>query len=209
MPADFEFFVGGIEDGIIQILTQRLKAPEGYLKAIDTYGGELDADTLKKFVSELAPRFPLALVAYGDGEDKMMPATAPVFGEPRIWQHSCHFTVLTCDDNARGERKQRRGASDRPGVIKMISDVRDILAGLKFRKEGELLTYDPLKPGGVEYIARLPGLTAYASHFETYWRWTEPDRREPGIPVSDLIFEVEPLNEPASGPGGKTGVVVR
>jgi len=214
MPG-FEFFVGGIEDGIIELLTALLGVqadPPGYLKTVATYGGELDESTLKRFVDQLAPRFPLMLVCYGDGDDRLAPATSPAANQPRIWRHDCTFTVIACSDDARGELAQRRGAINRPGVYKMIEDVRELLAGRRFRRpledEQVLLTYEPLRPAGVEYLARLPQLTAYAQHFDTYFKWTEPDRRSTSRAVDDLIFEVSPLND-EGGPAELPGVALQ
>jgi hypothetical protein len=202
MP-EFDFFVSGIEDGIIAVISG-LKTPTGYLKTIDSYGGELDEKTLKSFVDQLAPMFPLVLVAYGDGDDVLSPVTSVALGEPRVFRHDCTFSVICCSDDARGETRQRKGTA---GVYKMLADTRKLLAGIRFRKEGELLTLNPLTPNGVEYIARLPGLTAYAAHFETYFKWQEPDRRDPDVEVTELIFEVDPLNAP-TGPGGLPGVLI-
>jgi phage gp37-like protein len=213
MPG-FEFFVGGIEDGIIELLTSLLSVkadPPGYLKNIASYGGELDESTLKKFVEQLAPRFPLMLVCYGDGDDRLLPATSPALDAPRIWQHNCTFTVIACSDDARGDSAQRRGTEAKPGVYKMIEDARELLAGRRFRRaignEQVLLTLEPLRPAGVEYLARLPQLTAYAQHFDTYFKWTEPDRRAAPRPVDDLIFDVTPLNAETE-PGGLPGTVL-
>ena len=206
MP-DFDFFVSSIEDGLVEIVTAALgheADPPGYLNEIGIYGGELDEDVLKRFVEELTPRFPLMLVNYGAGEDSMSPGTAVAFGEPRIWKHDCTFTVICCSDDARGESEQRRGVA---GVYKMVADVRRLLAGRQLKKEGTLLTLEPLKPAGVQYLARLPQLTAYAVHFDTYFVWTEPDRRSEPLAVDQLIFEVTPLGEP-SEPGGKPGVIL-
>jgi len=205
MP-EFDFFVGGIEDGITEILWAALGSaaePPGYLNEIAMYGGELDEKVLKQFIDELTPRFPLMLVTYGDGEDDLAPATAPVFGEPRIWRHDCTFSVICCSDDARGETDQRRGVG---GAYQMVADARRLLAGRQLKKEGTLLTFEPLRPSGVEYLARLPQLTAYSVHFDTYFKWTEPDRRAAGIPVEGLIFDVTPLGGPTR-PGGKPGVI--
>lgn len=210
----FDFVVGGIEDGIIGLLQSALLLPPpqgaGYLKQIASYGGELDAQTLRKFIDELAPQFPLMLVAYGDGDDKEMPATAPVFGEPRIFRHDCTFSVFCCTSDARGDQAQRRGAAAGVGVYQMLADVREAVAGYQFRRENAahdmvLLNFEPLKPAGVEYVARLPGLTAYVQHFDTYFKWTEPDRRAVGTVVQNLFFDVVPLNL-ESGPGSLPGV---
>jgi uncharacterized protein DUF1834 len=189
---NFEFFVGGIEDGIIELLNQlygfRDGNPNGYLKDVGSYGGQLDEKVLTAYIDELTPMFPLMLVAYGDGADKLDPATSPAYGEPRIWKHDCTFSVICCDDNARGEKERRRGDAGMPGVIKMISDTRDALAGRQFKKDGELLTFEPIRLAGVEFIARLPQLTAYVQHFDTFFRWTEPDRRGETHDVEELIF---------------------
>jgi hypothetical protein len=94
----------------------------------------------------------------------------------------------------------------------MISDARDALAGRQFRKaNGDdqiLLTLEPMRLAGVEFIARLPQLTAYVQHFDTYFEWTEVDRRAAGTPVSDLIFEVSSTGE-RRDPGHKPGVIVQ
>lgn len=210
MPG-FEFFVGGIEDGIIELLTNVFSVradPPGYLKTVAAYGGELDGTTLKKFIDELAPLFPLMLVCYGDGNDSLVPGIAPAADEPRIWRHDCTFTVIACSDDARGESAQRRGIQAKPGVYRMIDDAREFLAGRRFRRplgsEQILLTYEPLRPAGVEYLARLPELTAYAQHFDTYFKWTERDHRPAARGVDELIFEVSPMNA-ETGPGGLPG----
>jgi len=225
----FRTDVKGTEDGIVALLKylyeRRDDNPTGYVNEIATYGGEIpDEKTLKSFIDELVPRFPLMLVAYGDGADKEVPATSPSFGEPRIWRHECTFSVICCDDDARGEDERRRGSASGPGLYQMIDDVREALAGVSFAKRGEqivvrvpnrqplegdvLLNLDPLKIAGVEYLARLPGLTAYAQHFDTYFKWIEPDRRAAGIPVEELIFDVQTLNGP-SQPGETPGVTTQ
>jgi phage gp37-like protein len=209
----FELTVGGIEDGINQALSDTLSVSNGgYLKEIASYGGQLDEQTLKAFVTQLAPRFPLILVAYGDGEDKEVPATSTAFNEPRIFRHDCSFSVICCTNDARGEQAQRRGAVGGVGVYRMLASVRETLSGYRFQKQNGinqmvLLNLEPLKPSGVQYLARLPGLTAYAQHFDTYFKWTEPDRRVAGVPVQDLIIEVEPLNA-ENDIGGLPGVTI-
>ena len=209
---DFEFYVGGIEDGFMQVLQAAHGGTDGYLNELGTYSGELEDKTLQEYINQLNPRFPLELIYYSEGKDTLMPATSPVFGEPRIWRHDCTFGVIACDDNARGETERRRGdsaaAGKSPGVIKMLSDVRDDLGGLQLKKDGELLTFEPLKVAGVSYLARLPGLTAYLQDFETYFKWIEPDRRGATHAVENLIFEVESTNNPRE-PGTLPGVIIK
>lgn len=223
----FEFYVGGIEDGIIAVLEAAVGGAPGYLKEIGTYSGELDEKTLKAFIDQLAPRFPLMLIAYGEGEDVLSPAVSSAFGQPRIFRHNCTFGVICCDDNARGETERRRGdgTATAPGVIRMLSDAREALGGLQLWKAGdefeygiaeygsavpgvpgkELLTFDPLTVAGVRYLARLPGLTAYIQDFDTYFKWEEPDRRGKATKVTNLNFEVGTTNQPGQ-PGGLPGV---
>src|SRR5260370_10996933 len=207
---DFEFYVGGIEDGLMQVLRAAHGGADGYLKDIGTYSGELDEKTLKQFIDQLAPRFPLMLIAYGEGADELMPATSSAFGEPRIFRHDCTFGVICCDDNARGETERRRGdgSATAPGVIRMLSDTREDLGGLQLRKEGELLTLNPLTVAGVRYLARLPGLTAYIQDFDTYFKWTERDRRGATHAVEDLSFEVRSTSG-TSEPGRLPGVIAK
>src|SRR5258705_222560 len=130
---DFDFLVGGIEDGCIALLShlhgRREDNPSGYLNDVASYGGELDEKQLRAAVDQLSGMFPLELVSYGDGVDKPMPPTSAAFGEPRIWQHHCTFSVIACSDNARGEKEQRRGAIGDVGVYKMIADIWTALAG--------------------------------------------------------------------------------
>lgn len=181
MP-EFDFHVGGIEDGIVQVLKESVVAPNGYVKTVGTYGGELDAERLRGALDALLPQLPLILVSYGDGEDAPNPAVPRVGGEPFIVEHRCTFSVICCSGDARGEQVRRRGTEAGGGVYKMLADARRLLAGLLFRKmEGEenvLLNAAPLLPSGVEYVARLADLTAYAQHFDTSFSYMIPDRRK-------------------------------
>ena len=222
---EFDEVVGGIEDGIVALLKHlyaRPDHPDGYLNEIASYAGELDEKKLKEAIDRLSPMYPLVLVAYGEGADVENPATAAVLGERRIWQHNCTFSVIAVTANARGETEQRRGSVGDVGVYTMIADVRSALTGVRFAKRGDdqivlmtpnrplpdgdvLLNLEPFRPVGVFHMARLEGLTAYAAQFETYFKWTEPDRRAANTPVEDLIFDVTTLNS-ASGPGQLPGV---
>jgi hypothetical protein len=202
---NFEFFVGGIEDGILEVL----KAGMAYVKEFATYGGELDSAKLREALGALTPRFPLVLASYSDGNDVLDPQTSALPGAPMRFRHDCGFSVIVCAADARGERQRRRGAGI--GAYKMLSDVRELLSGWQFKvpvgNERVLLNPQPFIPAGVEYIARLPDLTAYTQHFDTYFRYTTPDRRAASKPVAGLNFGVSPAGE-AGGPGGSPGVNV-
>jgi hypothetical protein len=210
----FDFFVGGIEDGIVEALEPlHVKSDGGYVKTIASYGGELDSDNIKRALGELTPRLPIMLAAYGDGEDVESPATAPVPPTlPRLFRHDCTFTVLCCSGDARGERARRRGAGSSVGIYRMIADVWERIAGLQFKimdgDETVLLNPEPMKPSGIEYLARLPQLTAYSVHFDTYFRYETPDRSKADpMLVRELVFEVDNTFE--KGDANLPGVVIK
>ena len=123
---DFDFYVGGIEDAILQILESEMK-PLG-VKEFATYSGELDSEQLKKAIGSLTPRFPLIMVAYAQGEDTQVPITSPVFGSPIHFRHDCNFMVVCASGDSRGDKVQRRG---KIGCYQMLSKVREILSGLQ------------------------------------------------------------------------------
>lgn len=183
---DFDLHVGGIEDGMLLVLQNTLP----YVKELAHYGGE----QILKAIDELTPRMPLVLVSYGDGEDIESPPTAPLPGEPRVFKHICTFTVICCSGDPRGDSAQRRGKTGSIGAYRMITDVKDALDCKQFTATigGRTfpLNIEPLKPAGIEYITRLPQLTAYAVHFDTYFKYRTPDRTQPGELVQELIFEV-------------------
>ena len=190
----FSFHVGGIEDAIVAALTAYC---EGYKPDVATYGGELDAKNLREALSQLQSRFPLFLVSYGDGEDILRSPLGPEVGAPREYLHKCSFTVICASDNARGEQERRRGALADVGVYDMIEDAQTALWRMQFvaaMEGGEkiILNPDPLDPAGVEYIAHLPELTAYAVHFETGFIYATPDRREAGSMVQEIAIRIFP-----------------
>lgn len=172
-----------------------------YKPDVATYAGELDAKNLREALDSLTVRFPLFLVSYGDGEDKLLSPLGPEIGAPREYEHRCGFSVICCDDNARGDEARRRGASGHVGVWQMIEDAQAALLRMQFvaviQHGGEdnekiLLNTEPLTPTGIEHIAQVPELTAYALHFDTAIVYTTPDRRTPGGHVSQIEIEIFP-----------------
>jgi phage gp37-like protein len=209
MP-EFDFFVGGIEDGIIQALKTSYGVPGGYVKAVSSYGGEIDAAALQAFIAQYAPQFPLMLVSYGQGLDKQIPVLSPAFNEPRIWQHECTFGVICCSSDARSEQIRRRGIAGSVGVYKMLGDVRRALAGLRLATTDTppvMLTFEPLMLQGTEWLVRQPELTAYVQNVKTYFKWTEPDRSVATHAVTEFDFSVVSNND-AKEPGRLPGVII-
>ena len=205
----FSFHVGGIEDAIVAALKAYCA---GYKPDVSTYGGELDAKNLREALSQLQSRFPLFLVSYGDGYDILLSPLGPEVGAPREYLHKCSFTVICASDNARGEQERRRGATGDVGVYDMIEDAQTALWRMQFvavlgESEKVILNPDPLDPAGVEYIAHLPELTAYAVHFETGFIYATPDRREPGSQVQEIEVEIFPSSR-GTNPA-LPGVVIR
>lgn len=194
----FSYLVAGIEDGMVAALREYCAE---YKPDVATYAGELDAKNLREALDSLSARFPLFLVSYGDGEDKLLSPLGPQVGAPREYEHRCGFSVICCDDNARGEAARRRGASGHVGVWQMIEDAQAALLRMQFvaviPHEGEddekiVLNTEPLNPAGIEHIAQVPELTAYAVHFDTAFVYRTPDRRTPGGHVSEIKIEIFP-----------------
>lgn len=211
---DFEFYVGGIEDAILELLEVEMK-PLG-VKTFATYSGELsDPAKVKEAIGSLSPKFPLVLVSYADGVDKQDPPVRPVLGEPLPMRHDCEFVVICASADSRGDLARRRGqlvGSKKIGCYGMLSAVREVLSGLQIETviEGEsiLLTYSPLMPQANEYIARLPQITAYAVPFKTYFKWQTKDRSEAGKQVETIVLDVESLNSSGSGNTNLPGVKI-
>src|ERR1700754_52079 len=200
MNLTFDQIIGGIEDGIIAVLQGAFVLspdnPNGYLKTVASYGGEMESLDVQEALDVLTPQLPALFVAYGAGEDTLNPPTQPaIYGEPRHFRHDCGFTIICCDDNARGEKERRRGAPGAVGVYRMISDIRLAVGGLQFRatlgSESKIINPEPLRYAGVDHIARLKDLTAYAVHFGTWFRYSEPDRTQPGQLVQELIITID------------------
>lgn len=220
----FEFYVAGIEDGILAVLETPLK--EIGVRAFETYSGELDSANLKEALGALSPKFPLVLASYTDGADTPDPKMAPVANRSLHFRHDCSFAVICITNDARGERARRRGKPVKhrtTGCYQMISEVRDLIGGLRLQKtvdntdlelygeplylgEVRTLTVMPLMPVAVEHIARMPNMTAYAAIFETAFRWQTKDRQGPALNVSEIEIGVEALNEAGTGGENLPGV---
>jgi hypothetical protein len=74
--------------------------------------------------------------------------------------------------------------------------VRALIGGVQFRatidNESKILNSEPLRFAGVDHIARLKDLTAYAVHFGTWFRYGETDRRQTGLPlVQEVVIEID------------------
>lgn len=162
------------------------------------YDGQLDASTneeLKGLLRELKTDLPLVLVGYVDGEDEEDRAVGRSAGSQVYFRHDCTFIVFCLANNPRGaiERKRPSNPGD-TGTVKMISQVRHLLAGKQFLRHPETgalslnvapattAVWDspsddpreeicgPLIPKSVPHIAKLSGLSCQAQIFETYFR---------------------------------------
>jgi hypothetical protein len=219
---DLHFYITGIQDGLKSVIEAAHGGAQGYLKALEVYGGPRDDDAIRVFIAEMTPRFPAGLLVFGDTVKTLDPATSPAFGEPRTFRVDCVFTFICCDDNMRGEVDRQRGDAATPGVIKVFSDANETLSGLQLARRGDttvavvpgrqllegdvLLTDGPLTPTDDRYL-ELPGLTCYGSDFATYFRWTEPDRREAETAVTEIVLEVAGMGS-ARIPGQLPGVTI-
>lgn len=207
MAADFEFYAGGVEDGIIEILEPVMKSPPLSVRRLTTYSGELDTANLQKALASGPSTWPAVLVSYADGEDSLFARTSPVLGRPRVYRHECSFVVICADNNPLGERARRRSK-----VYSMIAAVRRELTDRRLKTivddDEVLLTTEPLTPVANEYVMRMPNITAYAVVFQTAFNWESEDRIEEGIPVTDVLVGTESLNEETETTGNLPGVGV-
>lgn len=200
---DFEFYAGGIEDGILEALKTPMQAL-GVL-SFASYSGQLDSpEDLKSAISSQTLRYPFVMASYAGGEMAKMPPTAPVLGRSLHYRHDCSFAVIVADNNPQGEKARRRNKA-----YQMIAVVWNTLAGVRLKKQvGDdqvLLNTQVLEP--IENIQiRLPGITAYGIVFDTSFRWTSPDRTQAGTAVEELIVGVESLNELNVPEAGLPGV---
>lgn len=206
---DIDFFISGIEDGMVAALD----AVAGeYAGDIAPYGGEFEnPKELQDALAALSPRFPLFLVGYGVGDDFEETATSPEPGSPVWVRHECNFVVMAASDDARGEHEQRQG------VYKMLADARKALSHRQIAKviEGEteeetetiILNPGEFIPQRNEFIAHFENVTAYAVPFKTYFRYLTPDRRALATEINQIVFTIDPLNNPR-GKGGLPGVTM-
>lgn len=194
MPApnlDFNFYAGGIEDGILEVLKTQMQTPLG-VKSFASYSGPVDKpDELEKAISQMTLTYPAVLASYAGGESVKDPATSPVMGRPLQYRHDCSFAVIVLDNNPQGETQRRRNK-----IYPMIAAVWDTLTGVRLKKTVEgvddpiLLNTQILEP--VENIRiRMPNLTAYGIVIDTAFRWVSPDRTTLGSAVTEIIVGLD------------------
>ncbi len=203
---DFNFYVSGLETAILDLLKNgnpQTDPPEAGMtgvKSFATYAGELDRNSLLAALQALAPRLPLVLASYGSGADKRKAATGMLENEPIENEHSCGFMVIVACSDLRGEKARKASA------YKMVGEARQLLGGVQFEIEVEgepekiLLNHSPFLFAGVETIARLKDLTAYAVHFTTTFKeWTK-DRRVAIENVEEIELDIDPGDFPGDDP---------
>ena len=201
---NFEFYVGGIEDGILEVLTAPMKAIG--VKTLTTYDGQLDSpEALREAINRSDLQYPFVMVGYAGGENVRDPATSTVHGAAMHFRHDCGFSVIVADDNSLGQRQRRRGK-----CYPMISLALEKLTGLRLKKQVEddqyLLNTAVFDPVEVIPIAKLPDITAYGIPFETAFKWSSPDRSVEGLEVEEIVVGVNSLNEAGNRPVGMPGV---
>jgi hypothetical protein len=202
---DFNFYAGGIEDGILAALKAAL--PAGVKATFGTYSGQLEnPDELKKALGEMTPVFPLIMASYAEGFDEPE-AVSPVLGLSRPYKHMCEFGIIVASDDARGEDARRRGTF---GTYPLIAFVKEVLTELLLTMEVEeskyQLTISPLRPTTSEVVLKMANITAYIIFFQTAFRWYSKDRQQAGVPVSEFVLQVDSLNDQGGNPGNMPGV---
>jgi len=136
-----------IEDAIIARIQEQLT----YLKTVETYAGQLEAD-----IEGIPVRYPAAFVTYG-GSDMTGVDTSPLYAEkPR-------FGVLCCASNVRGITEAVKG--DDAGTKGAYDIVNDVLKALVNRKLG--LDMEKLRPVKCDRVYVGESVAVYAIEVET------------------------------------------
>lgn len=136
-----------IEDAIIS----ELKTSVPYLKAVETYAGQLDRD-----IASLPVRFPAAFVAY-EGSN----FSAGDLGSSG--HESCTFSIFVCARDLRGRGETLKGAA--PGDKGAYDAVNDIVEALEYKSLG--LNIEPLKPMRASLLFAGAEVVAYSLAFVT------------------------------------------
>lgn len=131
-----------VEDAIIAAL----KTEMIYLKACETYGGQLE-DALQRHLGPL----PAVFVEYGNRQFIKKDAEDQLFLTP--WT----FNIYVVTSNAYSEVQARRGTT---GCYAMLDDVKTTLAG----KTAGLLDYLPFLPREENVVINKGGVVAYVIH---------------------------------------------
>ncbi|MBX6772695.1 MAG: DUF1834 family protein [Chloroflexi bacterium] len=195
MSYGFDFYVKGIEDGMVAALAARAGS---YVTAVLPYRGELDAEEVGrehlKALSRIVNQLPLYLVSYADGEDELDGGRAPLWpDQPRELIHRCSFVVVACALDARGERGV--------GTYRMIADAHAALIGRQFLAlvggEPVPLNLDPLRPSEpptVRTLMRRNEMTAHAIYFDTQFAHSAAaDLTGPPVEIHDIQIVVDAL----------------
>ena len=158
--------VDQIEDAIIAAIKA---APLAYrLKAVESYGGELD-DELFDIVRAL----PAIWVTFA-GVQKPQRKSADK------WLYRATFATIVAARNVRSEKATRRGsAGGEPGVYAMLEDVKKLVTRQDFA-----LPILRLEPGAIRtlYNTKLRGqaMAAFAQEWHTAWIERVPPAGEDG-----------------------------
>ena len=141
--------IAQVEDAIIAALK-----PLDYLRALETYQGQLTEATLDEIVTRLAVNFPAALVLYLGSRLEESPTY--LYGDVQTWG------VYVAAKNLRGEKEARRGGAAAVGTYEMIEGVKKQLTGNALG-----LSIQPLSLKAIDSILVEDGLSVYGLTFET------------------------------------------
>ena len=166
--------VSEIENAVVQALQAGRDAAGFRVDTIESYGGQLDDDTL-----EWVRRLPAIWVVFS-GVDKVRAIDAG----KRRWAYQGSFTVFCAQRNLAGNEAVRQGDARNPGVYALMQLARVALLG---RDLG--LTIDAFAPGPVKVVSSLvvnrDAVMVFGMTFTTVWIETV---QEPALtPEGELI----------------------
>jgi phage gp37-like protein len=157
--------VDQVEDAIITAITNAALAYK--LKAIESYGGQLD-DELFDVVRAL----PAVWVTFAG-------VSKPIRKSADKWLYRATFATIVAARNVRSEKATRRGSVGEPGVYTMFDDVKKLVIGQDYA-----LPIARLEPGAIRtlYNTQLRGqaMAAFAQEWHTAWIERVPPAGEDG-----------------------------
>lgn len=148
--------IAKVEDQIIEALKPLLAdQPDGYVKEIDTYQGQLAESTVEEIINVLAVNFPAIMVIYLGSRLNEDPTD--LYDDVQSWG------IFVAAKNLRGEKEARRGGTiGEVGTYQMVEDIKTRLTGNQLG-----LGVQPLSLRAVDSVLVDKGLSVYGMTFET------------------------------------------
>lgn len=174
--------ISAIEDGIIHTLKNA--SALGYLKSIDSYGGQLDED-----LSEVIRAFPAVWVVFaGSGKPTKLGVDK--------WKVPATFAIMVGARNVRNEAATRKGDAVEVGTYQMLQHVSTLLLNNDLG-----LPIERIQPGAVRtlYNTKVRGqaLSVFSQEWTTAYVTKAPTLDEQELLKIGLNYYLKPGDDVA------------